>query len=174
MNILPRNFSKYQYETSPRKLEPEYLPLKNPYKGKKSVKKRATNNVKQKQEKLKKQKRKVIRYILLGFVILFGFCYRNSQIDENFAKTQELKEQVSTVEKQNAQLKVSIENSMNLSNVEQQAKEQLGMQKLNSKQAVYVTLPKTDYIQPAGEEVIIEEKKPLLTTIIDGIGGLFK
>ena len=29
---MPRNFNKYQYETSPRKLEPEYTPIKNPYK----------------------------------------------------------------------------------------------------------------------------------------------
>ena len=171
---MPRNYNRYQYETSPRKLEPEYLPPKNPYKGRKSVSKRATNNAKQKQEKLKKQKRKAVKYTIIGFIILFGLCYRNSQIDENFAKTQNLKEELSNIEKQNAQLKVSIENSMNLSNIEQQAKELLGMQKLNSKQTVFVTLPKTDYIQPAGEEVIIEEEKPLVKTIIDNIGNLFK
>ena len=171
---MPRNFSKYQYETSPRKLEPEYTPPKNPYKGKKSIRKKATKNIKQKQEQIKKQKRKAIKYIAIGFLILFGLCYRNSQIDENFAKVQSLKEQVSEAEKQNAQLKVSIENSMNLSNVEQQAKELLGMQKLNSKQTVYVTLPKTDYIQPAGEDVIIEEDKNFIKTISEEIGNLFK
>ena len=171
---MPRNFSKYQYETSPRKLEPEYMPPKNPYKGKRSTSKKTSKNTKQKQNELKKRKNKAIRYTIIGFLILFGFCYRNSQIDENFAKVQSLKEQVSEAEKQNAQLKVSIENSMNLSNVEQQAKELLGMQKLNSKQTVYVTLPKRDYIQPAGEDVIIEEEKPLIKTLVEGIGNLFK
>lgn len=171
---MPRNFNRYQYETSPRKLEPEYTPKKNPYKGKKSVNKRATKNAKQKQEEIKKQKRKIIKYVLIGFTILFGLCYRNSKIDESFAKVQNLKEEVSLAEKQNAQLKVSIENSMNLNNVEQQAKELLGMQKLNSKQAVYVSLPKTDYIQPAGEEVIIEEQKSLIEKIGEEIGKLFK
>ena len=34
---MPRNFNKYQYETSPRKLEPEYTPVKNPYKAKKTT-----------------------------------------------------------------------------------------------------------------------------------------
>ncbi len=171
---MPRNFSKYQYETSPRKLEPEYIPPKNPYKGKKAATKKTAKRAKQNEEKERIQKRKVVKYIIVGFLILFGLCYRNSQIDENFAKMQSLKEQVSEAEKQNAQLKVSIENSMNLSNVEQQAKELLGMQKLNSKQTVYVTLPKTDYIQPAGEDVIIEENKPLIKKVIDGIASLFK
>ena len=171
---MPRNFSKYQYETSPRKLEPEYIPPKNPYKGKKTSSKKVSKNTKQNQEKERIQKRKIVKYVLVGFLILFGLCYRNSQIDENFAKVQTLKEQVSETEKQNAQLKVSIENSMNLSNVEQQAKELLGMQKLNSKQTVYVTLPKSDYIQPADEDVIIEENKPLMKKVIEGIEKMFK
>ena len=34
---MPKNFNKYQYETSPRKLEPEYTPKKNPYKSKKTT-----------------------------------------------------------------------------------------------------------------------------------------
>ena len=34
----------------------------------------------------------------------------------------------------------------------------LGMQKLTSKQTIYVSLPKRDYVEPATEEVIIEEK----------------
>ena len=39
---MPRNYNRYQYETSPRKLEPEYAPRKNNYKGKKI--KEYTNN----------------------------------------------------------------------------------------------------------------------------------
>jgi len=167
---LPRNYSRYQYETSPRKLEPEYTPIKNPYKGKKSTTKRS----KPKQAQLKKEKIKTIKYLVIGFAVLFFICYRNSQIDESFAKIQELKSEVSEVEKQNAQLKVSIENSMNLSNIEQQAKELLGMQKLNSKQTVYVTLPKSDYIESASEEVVIEEDPSVINKIVQEIKNLFK
>ena len=32
---MPRNYNKYQYETSPRKLEPEYAPKKTLTRGKK-------------------------------------------------------------------------------------------------------------------------------------------
>ena len=45
------------------------------------------------------------------------------------------------------------------------------MQKLNPKQTIYVTLPKTDYIEPAAEEVIIEEDSP---GIINKIMNIFK
>ncbi|MDO5555362.1 MAG: hypothetical protein Q4G09_01515 [Clostridia bacterium] len=167
---MPRNFSKYQYETSPRKLEPEYTPVKNPYKTKKTTTKKTSKKV---AKEIKKKKRKIIKYLIIGFVILFGISYRNSQIDENFAKVKSLKEELAEVEKQNAQLQVSIENGLNLSNLEQEAKQQLGMQKLNSKQTVYITLPKNDYIEPATEEVIIEEETGI-KSIINKIITIFK
>ncbi len=173
---MPRNFNKYQYETSPRKLEPEYTPIKNPYKTKKTTahnsKKANKNNSKEKQ--LKKKHRQMIKYLIVGFAILFGICYRNSQIDENFAKVQNLKQEVAAVEKQNAQLEISIENGLNLSNLEQEAREKLGMQKLNSKQTIYITLPKSDYIEPAAEEVIIKEQEDGIKGIINAIVNIFK
>ena len=174
---MPRNFNKYQYETSPRKLEPEYTPIKNPYKTKKTTARKKTETNKKtsaKTNQVKKQKRKAIKYLIIGFIILFGISYRNSQIDESFAKVQNLKEELAEVEKQNAQLQVSIENGMNFSNLEQEAKEQLGMQKLNSKQTIYITLPKTDYIEPASEEVVIEEKETGIKGIIKTISNIFK
>lgn len=172
---MPRNFNKYQYETSPRKLEPEYTPIKHPYKTKKTtarkVKKTSNNN---RAKQLKKQQNQAIKYLLIGFAIVFGICYRNSQIDENFAKVQDLKEEVAEVEKQNAQLEISIENGLNLNNLEQEAKEKLGMQKLNSKQTRYITLPKSDYIEPAAEQVVIEEKEGGIKGIINVVTNIFK
>lgn len=172
---MPRNFNKYQYETSPRKLEPEYTPIKEPYKTKKTTArkvKKVSNNNRAKQ--LKKQQNKAIKYLLIGFAIVFGICYRNSQIDESFAKVQDLKQEVAEIEKQNAQLEISIENGLNLNNLEQEAKEKLGMQKLNSKQTRYITLPKNDYIEPAAEQVVIEEKEGGIKGIISTISNIFK
>ena len=170
---MPRNYNRYQYETSPRKLEPEYTPKKNPYKSKKTTA-RKTKNVQKDAKELKKRKRKAIKYLTIGFLVLFAISYRNSQIDESFAKIESLKEEVSEVKKQNAQLEVSIENGLNLNNLEKEAKEQLGMQKLNSKQMIYVTLPKTDYIEPAAEEVKIEQEDTGIKEFINKILGLFK
>ena len=169
---MPRNFNKYQFETSPRKLEPEYTPIKNPYKSKKSTTKKTKPNSNTRSiADIKIQKRTIIKYLSIGFIVLFIISCRNALIDENFAKVQDLKDELSEVKKQNDQLEVSIENGLNLNNLEQEAKEQLGMQKLNPKQMIYVTLPKTDYIEPAAEEVIIEEQN---SGIINKILSIFK
>lgn len=172
---MPRNFSKYQYETSPRKLEPEYTPIKNPYKSKKTTtRKKNDKKEKEKALEIKKQKQRIIKYLAVGFIILFAISYRNSKIDESFAKVQKIKEELSEVKKQNAQLEVSIENGLNLNNLEQEAKEQLGMQKLNPRQIIYVSLPKSDYIEPAAERVEIEEKDTGVKGIINKIVNMFK
>ena len=171
---MPRNFSKYQYETSPRKLEPEYTPVKNPYKKKKTTARKVQTTNKNKVNEIKKRKMKVIKYIAIGFLIIFGISLRNSQIDENFAKIQDLKSELAEVEKQNAQLEVAIENGMNLNNLEQEAKTQLGMQKLSSKQTVYITLPKKDYVETAAEKVVINEPQTWWQKITTKINDLIR
>ena len=169
---MPRNFNKYQYETSPRKLEPEYAPKKNTYKGKKSTA-RKTNKKTKKIEQEKAKKRKVLTYLFVGFAILFAICYRNAQIDEKFEEIQDLKKELTNIEKINSQLELAIESSLNLSNIEQQAKELLGMQKLTSKQIVYVDFDKTDHIEAAAESVNIKEDS-IFTKAINLVKGLFK
>ena len=78
---------------------------------------------------------------------------------------------LAAIQKENGQLQVSIENSLNLQNVEQSAKELLGMQKLNSTQAVYINLPKQDYVEPAAEEIKKEEDVAWYQKIINLVLG---
>ncbi len=171
---MPRNFNRYQYETSPRKLEPEYTPAKNPYATKKTTARKMKKTSDNKEKKVKKRHSQIVKYVIIGFAVAFGICFRNSQIDENFAKMQDLKKEVAEVEKQNTQLEISIENGLNLNNLEQEAKEKLGMQKLNSKQTTYITLPKSDYIEAAAEDVIIEDEETGIKGIIKTIMNIFK
>ena len=159
---MPRNFNKYQYETSPRKLEPEYAPKSNNYKGKKSTTRKITTKENKKLNKKlqeeKRQHRKIIMYVALIFSILFAISYRNAQIDESFEKVQDYEKELAAIEKENSQLELTIESSLNLSNIEQKAKELLGMQKLTNQQIVYVNLEKDDHIEVAAENVKIEEE----------------
>ena len=76
---------------------------------------------------------------------------------------------MAAIQKENEQLKVSIENSLNMSNIEKVAKEELGMVKLTSKQTVYISLPKKDYVESASEKVVIEEQKSWFSELIDKI-----
>ena len=177
----------YQYETSPRKLQPEYEPNKNPYKKKKSTlskkSKSKFNKAKQKEKqkvqvnKPKKQTKynyKPVVYIGLAFAMLFTISYRYSLINERYNEKESIKSQVSAVEKQNEQLKVSIENSLNLTSIEQAAKDQLGMQKLKKKKKVYLDLQKRDYVQPASEEVVIDDSQTWFDKIMEKLTQVIK
>lgn len=160
--VNPR-YSGYQYETSPRKLQPEVSPKRNkPYPKKKSTVTKKVESTHQNKRKAKEKRKlkkeiKAMAYIAIGFTILFAIGYQNSLITESFNKKEQLKKDLTTIEKENEQLQVSIENGLNLNNVELSAKEMLGMQKLENGQKVYVELPKKDYVEPAGEEVIINQ-----------------
>ena len=170
--MVNSNYS-YQYETSPRKLEPQYRPQK-----KKNItsniekKKQERNNIKVK--KNKKIKLKAVAYLTIGFIILFTISYRNSLINESFNKKENLKQELNSIKKTNEQLKVGIENALNLNSIEQSAKERLGMQKPDNTQKVYVNLEKKDYIQSATEEVVIEDGKSWFQKIIEGFTKTIK
>lgn len=163
--------SIYEYGTSPRKISPEYATHKKT----ESTKNRKIKNnkpIKRKKsiKKIKNKKLKVIKIIAGLFIILFAVVWRDSAIDQNFKKVQKLKQELSFVKKQNDQLEINIANSLNLNNLEKQAKELLGMQKLTNKQTIYINLPQSDYIEAPTEKIIIEEK----SNIIEKIANIFK
>ncbi len=152
---------KYQYGTTPRKFEPDYnrrtkeIVTKKPLQ---VVKDMPKQQVKVSGEQ-KKRQMKITVTVIGVFLLLLTISCRNSQIDKKFNQIQEQKKILADLQKENEQLRVSIENSQNLSNIEKVAKEELGMQKLTNKQIVYVSLPKKDYIETASEKVIIEDEK---------------
>ena len=149
--------ARYQYETSPRKIEPEYK------KEKKKQHIRVVKDLPKQEIKISKAQkirhRKATLLVIAIFAVLLTISYRNTQINEKFNQMQELKTKLSSLQKENEQLQVSIENSLNFSNIEKQAKEKLGMQKLTNKQTVYVSLPKKDYIESTTEKVQISDNK---------------
>lgn len=155
--------NKYQYTTNPRKLEPDYRE-----KQKRKLEVRETPE-KDRIKKAKEEKRKNIKriaYVLIIFAILLTISYRNSLINEKFNEVQDLKKELATLQKENEQTEVNIQNSLNLNNIEQAAKEKLGMQKLTNKQTVYVSLPKKDYIESAKDNVVIEQNESWIQKII--------
>ena len=66
-----------------------------------------------------------------------------------------------------SKLGINIENNLNIKNIEKEAKEKLGMEKLTNKQTVYVTLPKKDYVESATEKVVLKENKTWLQKMAD-------
>lgn len=150
----------YQYDTSPRKIRPDYDEEQH------KIKKKKINKKIKKEEKVEiKKKAKIILYVVVVFLVIFTISYRNSLINEAYSKTETLKSEYAEIEKENEQIQVSIDNSINLNNVEQAAKELLGMARLTNKQTVYITLPKEDYIESESKKVESNKKETLLDKI---------
>ena len=84
--------AKYQYGTSPRKLEPDFIPN------------RAAVLL----------KKKIVVYIGIAFAMLLVISYRNSLITEDFNKVKNLKADLATLQKENQQTQVLIESNLNL------------------------------------------------------------
>ena len=157
----------YQYETSPRKIEPDY-----------EVRKKSTkiqnNRTKPAQKAKRKYNTKPILYIVVGFAMLFTICYRNSLINESYNKKESLKTQLTEVQKENEQMKVNIEASSNLNAVEKRAESELGMQKLSNNQKIYVNLQKKDYVEPATEKVSIDDESSWWNKILKSLTQVIK
>ncbi len=149
--------ARYETGTSPRKLEPDYQRKQK----RKKTRLRVVEDLPRQEVKVSKAQKvrqRQLTLVVAGiFLLLVTISYRNSQINEKFNEVQDLKQQLASLEKENEQLEVSIENSLNANNIEKLAKEQLGMQKLTNKQTVNVILPKKDYVEPSKEEITIED-----------------
>ncbi len=159
--------SGYQYTTSPRKLEPDYR------KDKQKRKIKVVEDLPRQRVAISKEQKskqiKITLFVIAIFGILLTISYRNSQIDEKFAEMKTLEQELASLQKENEQTRVSIENGLNLNNIEKLAKEKLGMQKLTNRQTIYVSLPKKDYVESASEKIVIEDDKNWFEKLIDKI-----
>ena len=146
--------TRYQYGTSPRKLEPEFLPRKKVKRDltkeeiKENIKKQAKEKAKQKKAQVA-IKKKVVVCIAIIFGMLLVISYRNSLITESLNKVKDLKSDLAVLQKENQQTEVSIESNLNLNKIEQEAQKKLGMQTLTNEQKIYINLPKKDYVESA-------------------------
>jgi len=125
-------------------------------------------------KKKNKYNYKPVAYIMITFAMLFTISYRYSLINEQHNAKEEIKSKVSAVQKENEQLKVSIENSLNLSSVAKAAEDKLGMQKLDNNQKIYLDLQKKDYVEPASEEVIIDDNISWFERILNTLTQIIK
>ena len=178
-----QGFGDYQYDTTPRKLQPEYEPqskiqvnrqskTKQPQKAVIKKKAKAKNRAANKEEI--RRKATFVAYIVFGFSLLFTIGYRDSVINERFNKKENLKSELAEIQKTNEQLEVSLENELNLTGVESVAKDELGMSKLNNNQKVYVKLPKKEYVESKVETISTYEKQTGLKKVVNDIVNVFE
>ena len=168
--------ARYQYETSPRKLEPDFIPNRKSRKlqEEKALREKIKREAKEKANQKRAAhllKKKVVVYIGLIFAMLLVISYRNSLITEDFNKVKSLKDELATLQKENQQTEVSIESNVNLNKIEEEAKSKLGMQKLTNDQKIYINLPKKDYVQSSTDKSETDSQKSWIAKIMDKIRG---
>ena len=99
----------------------------------------------------KHRTRNIILTALIAFAVCMGIVVQYSIVNASFMEKKKLEGQLAEILKQNEQLEVKIEGATNMKTISEEAKEQLGMQKVDNQQKVYVDLDKSDYIKPSND-----------------------
>ena len=99
----------------------------------------------------KHRTRNIILTALIAFAVCMGIVVQYSIVNASFMEKKKLEGQLAEILKQNEQLEVKIEGATNMKTSSEEAKEQLGMQKVDNQQKVYVDLDKSDYIKPSND-----------------------
>ena len=170
---MPRN--SYQYGTSPRKYDMDYIDVEitksNKEKTKKIVKEKNKTNIetkKQPKTKVQQGKSRAIQVVtvLAIFGMLLTVSYREIAIMEMFNQKKNLENNLAVIQKEDGQVEKSIkevESTLDWNSIQQKAAEQLGMQK---KSGTLVDLDKSDNVETTSK-LIKEEKTNLVDKIIE-------
>lgn len=174
---MPR--TSYQYETSPRKYEPEYTRRVTTTKTKtsqtkkvapkgnaKKVAKRKSENLKTKKAEEKKNKFMQVVLVIAVFGMLLAVSYREISIMEMFNHKKDMESQLAVVEKENGQVQKSIkeeESKLDWNEIKRRATDELGMQ---TKVGTPVNLEKADNVETY-TKMIKEEKTSVIEKIIE-------
>ena len=117
-----------------------------------------------KREKIKKKNNiSIIAFILCVFTMSMVITYRFNIISEKNLETQNLKSELSKVESSLITSQIDVEQGTDLNKIEAYAKQQLGMQKPDKNQTIYVDTSLND------STVEVEEEVDILDKIIEGI-----
>ena len=169
---MPR--TSYQYETSPRKYEPEYTRISSTKEKKVQKKKVAKKNTakvlaeRQKAKKAQEKKNKFIQVVLViaVFGMLLAISYREISIMEMFNQKKDMESQLAVIEKENGQVQKNIkeeESKLDWNEIKKRATEELGLQ---TKIGTPVNLEKTDNVETK-TKLIKEEKTSILEKIVE-------
>lgn len=168
---MPRNY--YEYGTSPRKYDIDYVDVKSTRKKednkklqKTTQKKKETKNKKTKKVQQGKNRALQVITVLAIFGMLLTLSYREIAIMEMFNQKKNLENNLAVIQKENGQVQKSIkevESTLDWNSIQQKATEQLGMQK---KSGTPLSLEKADNVETSNVLIKTEEVS-ILEKIID-------
>ncbi len=128
---------------------------------------------KQERKVVPKKNNKVRRKVFLGvvsFSVAFTIVYRYAMLNNMSMENIKLKKELAELNNANSQLQLLAEQSVNLSYVEEYAKENLGLQKPQNYQIEYINVNKQDLI----DNKVTNENKNWFEEILFNIIEFFK
>ncbi len=113
----------------------------------------------------KKSRATLVLTTLLVFTMLMVITYRYNVISEKNLQVQNLKEDLEVAKSELATTQIAVEKVMDINYVESYAKQQLGMQKPEKSQLIYVNMENEESIQKLSA-------KNMITNFIEKVKGV--
>lgn len=136
-----------------------------------------TNPIEEKQPHIKKipKTKKVqksnynslVVFIIVGFILCFGMVFLKVQINETTSQIQNQTKMLNELKSDEIRLKMNIESNVSLNNIEKQAKEELGLNKIETSQIEYVNIEKDS------ENITVNKNRTLWDDIKDFFNNIF-
>lgn len=118
-----------------------------------------------------KRRISTVAFILCVFTMAMVLTYRYNLISEKNLQAQELKEELATAEAALLNAQIDVEQQTDLNKIEAYAKQQLGMQKPDKNQTIYVDTSNTiQTIETTEETTLIDD---ILNSIKNFINNIF-
>ena len=168
--MAARKAYAYDYEMGSKAKKREYT---NDYQDEQSNVKRRYGKNKINRATNQKTKRRVstVAFILCVFTMAMVLTYRYNLISEKNLQAQELKEELAAAESALLNAKIDVEQQTDLNKIEAYAKQQLGMQKPDKNQTIYVDTSNTaQTIETTGETTLIDN---IVNSIKNFINNIF-
>jgi cell division protein FtsL len=146
-------YNSYVYGTEARKLNTINVPKQK----RKVVKKNTVSKVKP----------KTVFVVSCLFIMLMIVTYRYNLINESNFKVQNLKKELEVVSSNLAATQINVEQATNLTNIENYAKQKLGMQKPDKNQILYIDSSKN-------ASVVKSEDKEFFAVVLEKLKEIFK
>lgn len=157
MMVATQRKYAYDYEETPKERKPRKAAVK---KTEVKVEKKINN----------KSKVRLVASIITVFSMLMVITYRYNLINEKNLEVQSLKKEYKRVAAEVSLAQIELEQHLNLSMVENYAKQKLGMQKPEKNQIIYVDTRQEEYINNAEENNdFFEQIKQTITDICNNI-----
>ncbi len=159
------NSQYYQDGSAARQIVPDDIPKR---KTNTTIKRNVSKkNYARAQQVQRRKNASMVAFILCGFTMSVIITYRFGLINEKNLMVQKLEKDLEVVSSQASTAQIEVDQNTDLNSIEAYAKQQLGMQKADSSQTVYIdTSQELNKVQVNQEASIIEK-------IINYIKGIF-